>query len=98
MSATGSEPMISAVRSRPSARETRISSASVMTWSLVSTSPSSLTITPEPKPALRRAAPGGSIICSHSERGRICSVRITLMLTTAGATRLVARTMAVARS
>ena len=96
-SATWSVPTSSATKSRPSGRVTLICSAFRTTWSLVRMIPSSRTMTPEPKPMALRWAPGGMKKLSHMLRGRAASREMTLTLTTAGATRLAAWTMAVRR-
>ena len=68
ISETGSVPITVASKSRPSGSVTRIWSAPVITWSFVRTIPSLRTITPEPKPALRRSPPGGMKKLSYRVR------------------------------
>lgn len=73
-----------------------ICSASLTTCSFVSTMPSSASMTkPDPKPAV--GCRPGEKNCSKRLRGRTRRVRTVLMVTTAGATRRAAATMAFRR-
>ena len=91
-SVSGSEPTNSALRVRPSASITETSSASSITWLLVSTRPRwASTITPEPSDCAMRSCgmPNIRRNTGSSPNGVLTRTRCLLVtLTTAGSTRL----------
>jgi hypothetical protein len=69
-SVSGSVPMTSAAKLRPSARVTEMSSAPAITWLLVSTKPASAsTITPEPRLCETRSRGTSGMLKKRRKKG-----------------------------